>query len=171
MTATRLFERAVIRLAPQDEGEDVAAFLQGLVTNDVTGDLPVYAALLSAQGKTIVWRGGKDLLLDCRAEEAGDLAKRLSLYRLRRRIAISLDETLAVHWSAGERADATPDPRLPQLGWRWISTSGEKMPLSGGANRADDHAGIFFVGTTYPRTQNYNLTSFRILFRNGENSK
>ncbi|HSM52585.1 MAG TPA: folate-binding protein [Erythrobacter sp.] len=125
MAATRLFSRAIVRLAPLDEGEDVAAFLQGLVTNDVTGDVPVYAALLSAQGKTmfdfLVWRDGNDLVLDCEAETAGELVKRLSLYRLRRRIAITVDEALAVHWSAQEREGAAPDPRLPQLGWRWIA--------------------------------------------------
>ncbi len=65
MTATRLQSRAVIRLSPQDEGEDVADFLQGLVTNDVTGTLPVWAALLSPQGKVLfdflVWKDGTDI--------------------------------------------------------------------------------------------------------------
>jgi hypothetical protein len=45
------FPRAVVRVAPAAEGEDAAQFLQGLVTNDVTAALPVYAALLTAQGK------------------------------------------------------------------------------------------------------------------------
>ena len=110
MTATRLFDRAVIRLSPLAEGENVAEFLQGLVTNDVTGQLPVYAALLSAQGKTMfdffVWPAGHgELLIDCEAIAADELVKRLSLYRLRRKIAIARDETLAVHWS--------PDVPLP----------------------------------------------------------
>ena len=67
MTATRLFDRAVVRLSPQDESEDVAAFLQGLVTNDVNGTLPAYAALLTPQGKTLfdflVWPAGENGLL------------------------------------------------------------------------------------------------------------
>ena len=49
-TATRLADRALIRLS----GEDVAGFLQGLVTNDVAllaGGRPIWAALLTAQGK------------------------------------------------------------------------------------------------------------------------
>ncbi|MGQ7828690.1 CAF17-like 4Fe-4S cluster assembly/insertion protein YgfZ [Altererythrobacter sp. Z27] len=125
MAATRLFTRAIVRLSPLDEGEDVAAFLQGLVTNDVTGKLPAYAALLSAQGKAmfdfLVWRDGIDLLLDCEAETASELVKRLSLYRLRRKIAIAVDDALAVHWSSQEQDGAALDPRLPQLGWRWIS--------------------------------------------------
>lgn len=130
MTSTLLTNRAVIRLSPQGEGEDVAAFVQGLVTNDVTGPLPCYAALLSAQGKHLfdflVWSDGADLLLDCEAASADDLAKRLTLYRLRRKIAIARDETLAVHWSAQAQPGAAPDPRLPELGYRWIT------PANGG---------------------------------------
>ena len=46
------------------------------------------------------------------------LAKRLSLYRLRRKIAIAEDSTLGVCWQAeGEPTD----PRLPALGHRWIA--------------------------------------------------
>lgn len=125
MSATHLSSRAVIRLSPQDEGEDVAAFLQGLVTNDVTGALPCYAALLSAQGKHLfdflVWRDGPDVLIDCEAAQADELVKRLSMYRLRRRIAITRDEALAVHWSPEPRAGAVPDPRLAELGHRWLA--------------------------------------------------
>lgn len=122
MTATRLASRAVIRLAPQDEEEDVRAFLQGLVTNDVAGPLPVWAALLSPQGKVLfdflVWADGRDLLLDCEADQADALARRLSLYRLRRRIAIAPDPAIGVHWRPGE--GPSPDPRLAALGQRWL---------------------------------------------------
>jgi folate-binding protein YgfZ len=125
MTATCLISRALIRLAPQDEGEDVAAFLQGLVTNDVKGPLPCYAALLSAQGKHLfdfmVWADGADLLLDCEAAHANDLTKRLSMYRLRRKIAIARDESLAVHWSPLPHEGLPTDPRLPELGHRWLA--------------------------------------------------
>ncbi len=123
MTATHLASRAVIRLSPTESGEDVAGFLQGLVTNDVTGPLPCYAALLSAQGKHmydfLVWRDGEDFLLDCDVVDSDGLAKRLSLYRLRREIAIAVDPGLVVHWSrGGERGE--PDPRLAVLGRRWL---------------------------------------------------
>jgi len=125
MTATRLFNRAVIRLSALEDGEDVAEFLQGLVTNDVTGALPVWAGLLSAQGKVLfdflVWADGAGLLLDCEAETAALLVRRLALYRLRRRIEIALDPALAVHWSATPRDAAVPDPRLADLGWRWLA--------------------------------------------------
>ncbi|HSF12702.1 MAG TPA: folate-binding protein, partial [Erythrobacter sp.] len=125
MMATHLTTRAIIRLSPLDEGEDVAAFLQGLVTNDVQGPLPCYAALLSAQGKHLfdflVWGDSAGLLLDCEAALADDLVKRLSMYRLRRKIAIARDESLGVHWSRTARPDAVPDPRLAELGYRWIA--------------------------------------------------
>ena len=128
MTATRLTNRAVIRLSAQDDSEDTRAFLQGLVTNDVTGPLPCWAALLSPQGKVlfdfIVWADGADLLLDCEADQAEALAKRLSLYRLRRKIAIAPEPALAVHWQPGE--GPSPDPRLAALGQRWLAeTSGD----------------------------------------------
>lgn len=125
MTATRLFARTLIRLTPQDETEAVADFLQGLVTNDVTGALPVWAGLLSAQGKVLfdflVWPDGASLLLDCEADAAPALIRRLGLYRLRRRIEIAQEPALAVHWSAGPREGAAPDPRLAGLGWRWLA--------------------------------------------------
>jgi folate-binding protein YgfZ len=117
MAATTLTDRAVVRLA----GEGVSDFLQGLVTSDVEGPLPVWAGLLTPQGKCLfdffIWADGQDLLLDCQADAADDLIKRLSIYRLRRPIAIARDETLAVHWSP----DGADDPRLPALGKRWLA--------------------------------------------------
>jgi tRNA-modifying protein YgfZ len=120
MTDTTLIDRAVIRLS----GEDVRGFLQGLVTNDVEGDLPVYAGLLTPQGKAlfdfIVWADGDDLLIDCEASQADMLVRRLSMYRLRRPIVIARDAGLAVHWAAdGDAGDA--DPRDSELGRRWIA--------------------------------------------------
>ncbi|THG38502.1 YgfZ/GcvT domain-containing protein [Sphingomonas olei] len=122
--ATMLADRAVLRLS----GEDVRGFLQGLVTNDVTGALPVWTALLTPQGKALfdflVWGDGEDLLLDCEGEQADALAKRLTLYRLRRKIAIARDDSLAVHWAL-DGSEGVPDPRLAALGQRWIAAPGE----------------------------------------------
>ena len=127
MSATSLPDRAVIRLS----GEDVRGFLQGLVTNDTAllgPQTPLWAGLLSAQGKAlfdfILWAHGEDVLVDCEAEQADALAKRLKLYRLRRPIAIDPDPALAVHW-APEGSDGVPDPRLPELGRRWLAPPSE----------------------------------------------
>jgi folate-binding protein YgfZ len=136
MAATTLTDRAVIRLS----GEDVRGFVQGLVTSDVTGELPVWAGVLTPQGKCLfdflIWSDGDDpstgsgqaLLLDCEAAAVDDLAKRLSIYRLRRKIEISRDEALAVHWSP-DGSDGDADPRLPELGRRWLGIADE--PASG----------------------------------------
>jgi hypothetical protein len=128
MAATTLTDRAVVRVS----GEDVRGFLQGLVTSDVARELPVWAGLLTPQGKCLfdftIWSDGDDLLLDCEAEAAEDLIKRLSIYRLRRPVRIERDPSLAVHWSI-DGAEAVPDPRLPELGRRWLGPADE--PASG----------------------------------------
>jgi folate-binding protein YgfZ len=127
MAGTTLVDRALVRLS----GEDVRGFLQGLVTNDLAAlapDRPLWAGLLTAQGKAlfdfILWADGEDVLVDCEREAAGDLAKRLTLYRLRRPITIEREPTLCVHWSRD--GEGPPEPRLPELGRRWLApASGE----------------------------------------------
>ncbi len=127
MTGTTLVARALIRLS----GEDVRGFLQGLVTNDVatlTPETPLWAALLSAQGKALfdflLWADGEDVLVDCERDAAGDLARRLTLYRLRRPITIARAPELCVHWSP-EGGEGVPDPRLPALGRRWLAPAAD----------------------------------------------
>lgn len=121
---TTLADRALVRLS----GDDPRGFLQGLLTNDVSGTLPVWAGLLTAQGKAlfdlIVWADGEDVLLDVEAERADALIRRLGLYRLRRVLAIERDDTLAVHWSP-QVSERPIDPRLPALGHRWIAPADE----------------------------------------------
>ena len=125
MAATTLTDRAVVRLS----GEDVRGFVHGLVTSDVTGELPVWAGLLTPQGKClfdfVVWSDGDDLLFDCEAEGIDDLIKRLSIYRLRRQIRIERDPSIGVHWSK-DSDEGVPDPRLPELGRRWLGSSDEQ---------------------------------------------
>ncbi|TZG26303.1 YgfZ/GcvT domain-containing protein [Sphingomonas montanisoli] len=124
MPHTTLEDRTIIRLS----GADVRDFVQGLVTNDVSGDLPVWAGLLTPQGKALfdflVWADGDDLLIDCEASQAEALVRRLSLYRLRKPITIAIDPTLAVHW-APDGSEGVPDPRLPALGRRWVAPADE----------------------------------------------
>jgi len=124
MAFTTLTDRALIRLS----GVDVREFLDGLVTNTLEV-LPVYAALLTPQGKVIadfiVWEDSGDLLLDCDSSVAEALERRLAIYRLRRPITIESDQALAVHWSP----DGSDDPRLPALGRRWIAPP--NAPASG----------------------------------------
>ena len=138
MAATTLADRAVVRLS----GEDVRGFVQGLVTSDVTGSLPVWAGLLSPQGKClfdfIVWDEGDDLLLDCEAAAVDELIKRLNIYRLRRPIRIEPDPSLEVHWS-NEAGQGVPDPRLEALGWRWLQGG---TPATAGLQPKEEESGL-----------------------------
>ena len=128
MNATTLTDRALLRLS----GEEVRGFLQGLLTADANGPFPAWSGLLSPQGKAlfdfILWADGDDVLIDGEADQADALARRLSLYRLRRPITIAREETLAVHWSR-DPGQGVPDPRLPELGWRWLAPA--TAPASG----------------------------------------
>jgi folate-binding protein YgfZ len=132
-TAAFLADRGVVRV----EGEDAPGFLQGLLTNDVVG-LPAgearYAALLTPQGKIlfdflVIRAPGLPpaFLLDCPKALAADLAKRLSIYKLRAKVAISdvsADFGIVADWGdaidlpAGAQVYA--DPRAATLGRRAV---------------------------------------------------
>ena len=103
MANTTLNDRALLRLS----GEDVRGFLQGLVTNDVSGNLPVWAALLTPQGKVLfdflIWGDRDDILIDCERAASEALVKRLTLYRLRRAITIAPEPGLSGGLSDGLR--------------------------------------------------------------------
>ncbi|WJS84707.1 folate-binding protein [Paracoccus sp. TOH] len=109
-------------------GEDRVEFLQGLVTNKV-GPVPCWAALLTPQGKyladfLVVPDGGR-LLVDVDARLADDLLRRLSMYKLRSRVALE-PTGLTVARGTGERPDAAiADPRHEALGWRLYGGEGD----------------------------------------------
>jgi hypothetical protein len=147
MAETTLTDRALLRLS----GEDVRGFLQGLVTHDMallTPERPLWAGLLTAQGKAlfdfILWADADDVLIDCEREAAGDLARRLTLYRLRRRIAIEREPVLCVHWSPA--GPGPHDPRLSALGHRWLGPEN-------GAGGEDWRAHRLALGVTEGRAE------------------
>lgn len=118
---TLLPDRSLIRVS----GEGARGFLQGLMTQDLNAvqpDAPQWAGLLTAQGKAlfdfILWADGDAILIDCEAVQRDALVRRLSMYRLRRPIAIEAVDG-GVHWSLAA-GRGVPDPRLPALGWRWL---------------------------------------------------
>jgi folate-binding protein YgfZ len=134
MQAARLEDRAVLALS----GPDVRPFLQGLITNDIEKVKPgkaIYAALLTPQGKIlfdfILAEGDGALLLDCAANTLNALIKRLKLYRLRAKVEIEPRDQLGVYVGltgrAAERGNGFADPRLAELGPRFISAVAE-MP-------------------------------------------
>ena len=117
-------DRRIFRLS----GKDALTFLQGLVSNDVRplaqGEGVVWAALLTPQGKYladffVVARGG-ELLLDIAATVAEATVRRLSMYRLRADVQITLAPDLTVTRGLGPVPEgALADPRHPGLGWRF----------------------------------------------------
>ncbi|MEM8936814.1 MAG: folate-binding protein [Pseudomonadota bacterium] len=140
-TLARLADRTVIRL----RGDESRSFLQGLVTQEMenedveNGGGAIFAALLTPQGKILfdffLFPQSDGYLLDCHRDRAEDLVKRLKLYRLRAKIDIDIDDTLAVHASAQQiaRDNAFEDPRLAVLGWRWIGPADEDAQEDAGA--------------------------------------
>lgn len=138
MANTTLYDRSLIRLS----GDDVRGFLQGLVTNDTSGDLPCWAALLTPQGKCLfdffLWADGDDVLIDCENDVADALIKRLTLYRLRRPITIARDDSLSVHWARGSD-EGVADPRLADIGRRWLAPAGAAAGSDDGIGAEADY--------------------------------
>ena len=58
-----------------------------------------------------------------------------------------------------------------RLGWRWIRTEGETMPLSGGAFLITYHSGLFFMGVTKPRDADYRLSGVRSIYISEEDAR
>jgi len=91
-------------------GADARGFLQGLVSNDVekvTADQALYAALLTPQGKFLhdffMFEMAGGIWLDCSADRARDLFKRLRMYKLRATVDLadrSGEFRVAVLWGA-----------------------------------------------------------------------
>lgn len=127
----------------QVTGEDRCAFLQGLVTNDVTQATEtraIYAALLTAQGRYLhdffILARGDALFIEGERPRLPDLAERLQRYRLRARVTVALlpDWQVGASWQAPQAllpAQAPqallpaglwhyPDPRMASLGLRFI---------------------------------------------------
>ncbi|MGB3722942.1 MAG: folate-binding protein [Pacificimonas sp.] len=122
-----LADRKVLRL----HGDDLAAFLNGIVTNDVgkvAENAPAWAGLLSAQGKYIVdmtiFAGGADeLLLDMPAARFDEAYGALKRYRLRRPIDMS-ESRQQVFAGWDDKMLVKPgDPRSAALGKRWLGAT------------------------------------------------
>ncbi|MFN7397693.1 MAG: YgfZ/GcvT domain-containing protein [Sandaracinobacter sp.] len=119
--------RAVLRLS----GPESRAFLQGLLTQDVTllaEGQPLYAGLLSPQGKVLfqlfLFADGADVLIDVEAAQIAALARRLTMFRLRRQVVIAPEPWLAVWQQWGEPSPHPADPRHRQAGSRFLGPPG-----------------------------------------------
>ena len=129
MPTAHLSDRAVFRVG----GPEARAYLQDLVTNDVDRlgpSTPSWAGLLTAQGKPlfdmVLFDGGDGtVLVDVLATAANALAKRLTMYKLRRAVTIAAEPGLHVFAAWDGAADHPADPQLPALGARWIADAAE----------------------------------------------
>ena len=156
MDYVALAHRALIAIG----GDDRAAFLQGLVSNDVARAAPdrvLWSAFLTPQGKFLheffLGEMNGELILEAEAKRRADLIRRLSVYKLRSRIAIRPLDDVAVYavWGdgaaegfglSGEAGTARPfaggqlfvDPRLAEAGLRaWLPAAGEAELRRAGA--------------------------------------
>lgn len=121
----RLKNRGLIHI----EGADRKNFLQGIITNDINtaaqGQI-LYSCLLTPQGKFLhdffIHEGEDFLLLDCEGgERAQDLYKKLSIYKLRSDVQLSVETEHPVYALMNAQnvpANAIPDPRHPHMGYR-----------------------------------------------------
>src|SRR5208337_2243454 len=177
--AALLKDRGVIAVG----GDEAASFLQGLLTNDVERleeGAARYAGLLTPQGKIlfdmlVVHAPGGAFLIDCAAEQAADLTRRLGFYKLRSKVSIadqSADRAVVAFWG-DEEPDEAPDsvlyadPRDSRLGWRAIMPRGQAVQI--GEEHAPTYealriaAGVpkggvdFVYGDAFPHDANFDL--------------
>lgn len=127
-------DRALIRIS----GPDSVGFLQNLLTQNVEA-LAVaqlqYAALLSPQGKVLadmfLWADGDAVVIDADPSRREFLIQRLGMYKLRAQVSladITTEKTVLVSDAPFE--GALPDPRLPQLGFRKLTTMSDAPDAS-----------------------------------------
>ena len=118
-------DRALLRLS----GADCESFLQDLVSNDVTREGLVYAALLSPQGKYLfdffVLSNDGTWLIDLALDRAQALAQRLSLYKLRADVTIETSDLKV--FQVWESDLGLPDPRHDALGRRLYAAEAPQM--------------------------------------------
>lgn len=125
-----LLPRRVLRVS----GDDAGAFLDSILTRDATDAAPaapVYAALLSPQGKLqadlFIHRDADgSFRLDIAADRFTEVSNRLTLMRLRRKAIVEPADDLHVVADLDPGA-GPPDPRAPDgaLGARLISENAD----------------------------------------------
>lgn len=125
MQIAELKSRALIAI----RGPDWRSFLQGLITQDVealqAGEAR-FGALLTPQGRLLydLFVVGREdgAWLDVEAQHRDAILARLTMYRLRAKVELAVDDTgVFCAFGDGDRPAGglwTPDPRLPALGLR-----------------------------------------------------
>lgn len=104
-------------------GGDSFSFLQNIISNDLAllaTQTTLHACLLSPQGKFLhdfyITRNAESYLLECEGgQRAQDLAHRLSLYKLRSKIIIEIQEQIDVFLTLPERNRVFARPEGDQI--------------------------------------------------------
>lgn len=129
MNQCQLPDRAIVAVT----GEDAESLLNRLLTSsmlDMKSGMARYAALLSPQGKLlfdfIVFRRPDAFWIDVARTQAADLARKLTLFRLRAKVTIESRTDLAVAAAWGGVLMEAPgpvyrDPRHNGLGYRIVA--------------------------------------------------
>ncbi len=165
MKFAHLADRAVLEVG----GEGAKAFLQGLICNNIDkldtqppfGQPAIFTGLLTPQGKILfdffVVQSGANYLIECAADKADELLKRLMFYRLRAKVDLSKRGDLGVvaGWLTDgialvtENSDlsvmnkmeaAFDDPRLTELGLRFLVPTGQASHHDYSGHEPDYHA-------------------------------
>lgn len=155
MTAAKIAllpDRGVVSVT----GADAGKFLDGLITNDLgllSSQGAIFAGLLSPQGKVLfdffVMKDGDGYLLDTARDMAGDLVKRLTMYKLRASVTLedrSANTAILALWGPSPASfirEVYPDPRCHGLGVRAHSlsqwASDDALATNGQDATADDY--------------------------------
>jgi len=151
--AERFYAELPARGVLEVAGDDRVAFLQGLVTNNVTkaaGDHAIFAALLTAQGRYLfdffIFALGDALYLDTEAARLGDLQRRLAIYKLRSKVSLA-DATPRFAVAAGFGAQALEALQL--------ATPGSAKAFAGGIAYADPRLAELGARVALPRAQGF----------------
>lgn len=136
MPAVFLADRSFLQL----RGPDSRNFLNNLITADLetlSDGCAGVAALLTPQGKILfeflVYPQGADVMLEVAANEAEALIRRLTMYKLRAAVTITLElqEGITVFWDGGAIEGAFQDLRFKAAGltvWRKPGHHGNDAP-------------------------------------------
>jgi folate-binding protein YgfZ len=154
MQPTALADRAVVTVS----GQGAQDFLQALITTDL-GQLEdgeaKPGALLTPQGKILfdflVTRDGEAIRLETATDQAEALLKRLTMYKLRRPIVLSVTSPAAVAIHFEEISGGYRDARFAKAGQTVYRTYGEETEPSAGEeyDRLRIAAGIATAGADY----------------------
>ncbi|MQW88462.1 YgfZ/GcvT domain-containing protein [Sinorhizobium saheli] len=152
-----LDDRAVVRVS----GKDAEPLLQGLITTDIgalASDEARPGALLTPQGKILfdflISRDGEALQLETSSDQAEPLLKRLSMYKLRSAVELSLQSPAAVAVTFDEERPPKSyrDHRFEKAGTSVFRLYGDTIASNAGLadlDRLRISAGVAVSGRDY----------------------